>query len=60
MNLRSINVRTIQDALSMKGHCQLYLRIYVSIYFRIRAQVAYILIMPFAKWTTEWFITFLV
>ena len=28
---------------------------YVLIYFRIRAQVAYILIMLLAKWTTEWF-----
>ena len=37
MNLRSTNVRTIQDTLCIKDHFE-----YVSIYFRIRAQVAYI------------------
>ena len=43
MNLRSTNACTIQDTLCKKGHCELYLR-NVLIYFRIRAQVAYILI----------------
>ena len=38
MNLRSTNARTIQDTLCIKDYCELY----VSIYFRILAQVAYI------------------
>ena len=41
MKVRSTNVRTIQDTLCIKGHCELYLR-YLSIYFRIRSQVAYV------------------
>ena len=48
MKLRSTNVRTIQDTLCIKGRCELHLR-YVSIYFRIRSQVAYVKIMPLAK-----------
>ena len=40
MNLRSTNALTIQDTLCIKGYCELYQ--YVSIYFRIRAQAAYI------------------
>ena len=48
MNFRSTNVRTIQDALCIKGYCACTLEC-VSIYFRIRAQVAYILIMPLAN-----------
>ena len=31
MNLRSTNVRTIQDTLCMKDHCELYLRICINL-----------------------------
>ena len=31
INLRSTNVRTIQDTLCIKDHCELYLRIYINL-----------------------------
>ena len=41
MNLRSTNVRTIQDTLCMKDHCELYLRICINSLLHT-CQVAYI------------------
>ena len=31
MNLRSTNLRTIQNTLCKKGHCELYLRICINL-----------------------------